>query len=183
MGVRTAKGPDSVSKPAMRKLWNMRHESCMLRQQETVCLECKRQSCHVTSRQTHRLDRSPMLHIHHPKQHVCVTCRNAKWRERRSRVDKDVHRTDRQQPFFSEPRSHNTKQLRNILLTYVQYNHDLGYCQVGIIFCYMSSVCMHISPSLHQHALQHLLFIQKLDPMFVCSVISYCVLIYCDTWH
>jgi hypothetical protein len=134
MGVRTAKGPDSVSKPAMRKLWNMRHESCMLRQQETVCLECKRQSCHVTSRQTHRLDRSPMLHIHHPKQHVCVTCRNAKWRERRSRVDKDVHRTDRQQPFFSEPRSHNTKQLRNILLTYVQYNHDLGYCQVGIIF-------------------------------------------------
>ncbi|DBB08963.1 TPA: hypothetical protein ACH3X3_007597 [Trebouxia sp. C0006] len=55
--------------------------------------------------------------------------RNAKWQERRSRVDKDVHRTDRQQPFFSESRSHNTKQLRNILLTYIQYNHDLGYCQ------------------------------------------------------
>jgi len=52
-------------------------------------------------------------------------------------VDKDVHRTDRQQPFFSESRSHNTKQLRNILLTYVQYNHDLGYCQVSTIFCYI----------------------------------------------
>ena len=57
-------------------------------------------------------------------------CRNAKWRERRSRVDKDVRRTDRQQPFYSESRSSNIKQLRNILLTYVQYNNDLGYCQV-----------------------------------------------------
>ncbi|KAL3149387.1 hypothetical protein ABBQ32_002188 [Trebouxia sp. C0010 RCD-2024] len=55
--------------------------------------------------------------------------RNAKWRERRSRVDKDVHRTDRQQPFYSESRSSNIKQLRNILLTYVQFNNDLGYCQ------------------------------------------------------
>ncbi len=52
-------------------------------------------------------------------------------------MDKDVHRTDRQQPFFSESRSHNTKQLRNILLTYIQYNHDLGYCQVSIILCYI----------------------------------------------
>lgn len=62
-----------------------------------------------------------LLHMH---------CRNAKWRERRSRVDKDVRRTDRQQPFYSESRSSNIKQLRNILLTYVQYNNDLGYCQV-----------------------------------------------------
>lgn len=61
--------------------------------------------------------------------YACV-CRNAKWRERRSRVDKDVRRTDRQQPFYSESRSCNIKQLRNILLTYVQYNNDLGYCQV-----------------------------------------------------
>ena len=41
-----------------------------------------------------------------------------------------MHRTDRQQPFYSESRSSNIKQLRNILLTYVQYNNDLGYCQV-----------------------------------------------------
>ena len=123
----------------------MQREYCMsLRNQETVCLERKRILCHVMSQPTHRLDRSPMLHISHAKQYVCMTCRNAKWRERRSRVDKDVHRTDRQQPFFSEPRSHNTKQLRNILLTYVQYNHDLGYCQVSITFCYMSFfLCMY----------------------------------------
>lgn len=61
---------------------------------------------------------------------ICMRRRNAKWRERRSRVDKDVRRTDRQQPFYSESRSSNIKQLRNILLTYVQYNNDLGYCQV-----------------------------------------------------
>ena len=97
---------------------------------------------------------------------MCATCRNAKWRERRSRVDKDVHRTDRQQPFFSESRSHNTKQLRNILLTYVQYNHDLGYCQVSIIFHYMSLVCMHALLPL-QHTLQHLLFIQNVDSLLV----------------
>ena len=42
-----------------------------------------------------------------------------------------MRRTDRQQPFYSEARSSNIKQLRNILLTYVQYNNDLGYCQVG----------------------------------------------------
>lgn len=62
-----------------------------------------------------------------------VRCRNAKWRERRGRVDKDVRRTDRQQPFYSESRSSNIKQLRNILLTYVQYNNDLGYCQVSCL--------------------------------------------------
>ncbi len=47
-------------------------------------------------------------------------------------MDKDVHRTDRQQPFYSEARSNSIKQLRSILLTYVQYNNDLGYCQVGL---------------------------------------------------
>ena len=62
-----------------------------------------------------------------------MLCRNAKWRERRSRVDKDVRRTDRQQPFYTESRSSNIKQLRNILLTYVQYNNDLGYCQVSCL--------------------------------------------------
>lgn len=58
-------------------------------------------------------------------------CRNAKWRERRGRVDKDVRRTDRQQPFYHETRGLALKQLRSILLTYVQYNNDLGYCQVS----------------------------------------------------
>lgn len=71
-----------------------------------------------------------------------MSCRNAKWRERRSRVDKDVHRTDRQQPFYSESRSSNIKQLRNILLTYVQFNNDLGYCQVrSLVSVVLPSPC------------------------------------------
>lgn len=82
-----------------------------------------------------------------------MPCRNAKWRERRGRVDKDVRRTDRQQPFYSESRSSNIKQLRNILLTYVQYNNDLGYCQVRCpVSVALPSPCWAaLAPSGHQH--------------------------------
>ncbi|KAK9814540.1 hypothetical protein WJX72_007608 [[Myrmecia] bisecta] len=54
---------------------------------------------------------------------------HAKWRERRSRVDKDVRRTDRMHPFYSGERNANIKSLRRILLTYSIFNFDLGYCQ------------------------------------------------------
>jgi len=178
MGVRPARGPDNVSKSAVRKLWNMCHESCMFFcKQESVFGMRKK----VRSHHTYRLNRSSIMHISSAKQHVCLTCRNAKWRERRSRVDKDVHRTDRQQPFFSEPRSHNTKQLRNILLTYVQYNHDLGYCQVGITSCCMPLFCMHASLSLHQHALQYLMFIQNLDPSLMDPSFMFSHHLLCDS--
>lgn len=55
--------------------------------------------------------------------------RFGKWKERKSRVDKDVRRTDRALPFFAKEYSPNLKALRNILLTYTMYNFDLGYCQ------------------------------------------------------
>jgi len=52
-----------------------------------------------------------------------------KWRERCSRIDKDVRRTDRALPFFSAERGPNIRALRHILLTYGMYNFNLGYCQ------------------------------------------------------
>ncbi|KAK9815964.1 hypothetical protein WJX74_004614, partial [Apatococcus lobatus] len=57
--------------------------------------------------------------------------RFGKWRERRNRVDKDVQRTDRSHPTFADTTmmSPSITALRNILLTYGQYNFDLGYCQ------------------------------------------------------
>lgn len=60
------------------------------------------------------------------------SCRFGKWRERRTRVDKDVRRTDRGHPFFSGERNSHLKALRRILLTYCMYNFDLGYCQVSM---------------------------------------------------
>eukprot|EP00244_Chara_vulgaris_P005353 TRINITY_DN2119_c0_g1_i3.p1 TRINITY_DN2119_c0_g1~~TRINITY_DN2119_c0_g1_i3.p1 ORF type:complete len:735 (+),score=130.92 TRINITY_DN2119_c0_g1_i3:174-2378(+) len=55
--------------------------------------------------------------------------RFAKFRERRSRVEKDVVRTDRSIPFYEGENNHNVALLRNILITYSFYNFDLGYCQ------------------------------------------------------
>eukprot|EP00873_Tetraselmis_striata_P017495 jgi/Tetstr1/437759/TSEL_026413.t1 len=64
-----------------------------------------------------------------PKQ----AARFSKWRERQTRVEKDVHRTDRSHPFFADDSCPETAahlaQLRAILLTYAMYNFDLGYCQ------------------------------------------------------
>lgn len=57
--------------------------------------------------------------------------RFGKWRERLSRVDKDVKRTDCTHPFFAGPDNPNVASLRRILLTYSMYNFDLGYCQVS----------------------------------------------------
>jgi len=55
--------------------------------------------------------------------------RFSKWRERRSRVDRDVRRTDRAQPFFAGEGNRNVRTLRSLLLTYSLYNFDLSYCQ------------------------------------------------------
>jgi len=50
--------------------------------------------------------------------------------QRKTRVDKDVRRTDRTQPFFAGPKNPNVKALRCICLSYTMYNFDLSYCQV-----------------------------------------------------
>ncbi|PMB66280.1 GTPase-activating protein GYP7 [Beauveria bassiana] len=66
------------------------------------------------------------------------------WREQRGRIEKDVHRTDRHVPiFFGEDTPHpdpdspfadvgtnvHLEQLKEMLLTYNEYNKDLGYVQ------------------------------------------------------
>lgn len=51
--------------------------------------------------------------------------------QRKSRVEKDVRRTDRGVPFFSGSRNPNVSMLRRILLTYAIYNFDLSYCQAS----------------------------------------------------
>ena len=66
------------------------------------------------------------------------------WREQRNRIEKDVHRTDRTVPIFSgedvphpDPDSPfaesgtnvHLEQMKDMLLTYNEYNKDLGYVQ------------------------------------------------------
>jgi Rab-GTPase-TBC domain len=53
--------------------------------------------------------------------------------QRRSRVEKDVRRTDRGVPFFAGSRNPNVAMLRRILLTYSIYNFDLSYCQARLV--------------------------------------------------
>jgi hypothetical protein len=40
-----------------------------------------------------------------------------------------VLRTDRYMPMFSDPEGYGLKKLRNILMTYMIYNSDIGYVQ------------------------------------------------------
>lgn len=51
------------------------------------------------------------------------------FRERRTAVDKDVARTDRNHAAFSDDRSDKLVQMRRLLLTYSFFNFDIGYCQ------------------------------------------------------
>lgn len=53
----------------------------------------------------------------------------AKFRERKSRIEKDVVRTDRTLSYYAGDDNPNLDRLRDILLTYSFYNFDLGYCQ------------------------------------------------------
>eukprot|EP00252_Welwitschia_mirabilis_P020499 TRINITY_DN5046_c0_g1_i3.p1 TRINITY_DN5046_c0_g1~~TRINITY_DN5046_c0_g1_i3.p1 ORF type:complete len:672 (+),score=142.29 TRINITY_DN5046_c0_g1_i3:181-2196(+) len=55
--------------------------------------------------------------------------RFSKFRERKSRIEKDVVRTDRSLPYYAGDDNLNINRLRDILLTYSFYNFDLGYCQ------------------------------------------------------
>ncbi|KAH7280100.1 hypothetical protein KP509_37G052400 [Ceratopteris richardii] len=55
--------------------------------------------------------------------------RFAKFRERKSCVEKDVVRTDRVLPFYAGDDNPNVSILHDILVTYSFYNFDLGYCQ------------------------------------------------------
>lgn len=57
------------------------------------------------------------------------TKRFTKFRERKSRIEKDVVRTDRSLEFYAGDDNPNVLLLRDILLTYSFYNFDLGYCQ------------------------------------------------------
>ena len=59
-----------------------------------------------------------------------ILARFSKWRDRRSRVDRDVRRTDRALPFYAGEGNRNVRTLRSVLLTYSLYNFDLSYCQV-----------------------------------------------------
>ncbi|KAG0729053.1 TBC1 domain family member 15 [Chionoecetes opilio] len=51
------------------------------------------------------------------------------FKERRSLIEKDVSRTDRNHPFFEGEHNPNVTLLHDILMTYVMYNFDLGYVQ------------------------------------------------------
>lgn len=55
--------------------------------------------------------------------------RFASFRDLKTRVEKDVTRTDRQHPDFKDDDSPNLVILNDILITYGFYNFDLGYCQ------------------------------------------------------
>lgn len=59
--------------------------------------------------------------------------------QRKSRVEKDVRRTDRGVPFYADSRNPNVAMLRRILLTYSIYNFDLSYCQARDILRHQSS--------------------------------------------
>ncbi|KAJ8032382.1 TBC1 domain family member 15 [Holothuria leucospilota] len=51
------------------------------------------------------------------------------FKERKNLIDKDVVRTDRVHPFFAGDNNVHLDQLFSILMTYAQYNFDLGYVQ------------------------------------------------------
>jgi len=51
------------------------------------------------------------------------------FRERKTQIEKDIGRTDRNQPFYQGDENPNVLLLSDILMTYVMYNFDLGYVQ------------------------------------------------------
>jgi hypothetical protein len=55
--------------------------------------------------------------------------RFAGFRERKTQIEKDIGRTDRNHPFFEGDGNPNVALLEEILMTYVMYNFDLGYVQ------------------------------------------------------
>ena len=59
------------------------------------------------------------------------------FRERKVQIEKDVHRTDRTQSYFEGDNNPNLVELKNILMTYVMFNFDLGYVQVMLYITYV----------------------------------------------
>ncbi|XP_056639097.1 TBC1 domain family member 15 [Diorhabda sublineata] len=51
------------------------------------------------------------------------------YRERKSLIEKDVNRTDRNLVYFAGEDNPNLQTLNDILMTYIMYNFDLGYVQ------------------------------------------------------
>eukprot|EP00793_Prasinoderma_coloniale_P007008 PRCOL_00001840-RA len=51
------------------------------------------------------------------------------FRDMKHRIDKDVPRTDRRHPLFKADNSEYSKMMKRILMSYLMYNFDLGYCQ------------------------------------------------------
>ncbi|RXG56612.1 TBC1 domain family member 15 [Armadillidium vulgare] len=51
------------------------------------------------------------------------------YRDRKSLIEKDVNRTDRNHPFYEGEVNSNLEMLNDILMTYIMYNFDLGYVQ------------------------------------------------------
>ncbi|XP_076054013.1 TBC1 domain family member 15/17 isoform X2 [Oratosquilla oratoria] len=51
------------------------------------------------------------------------------YRDRKSLIEKDVNRTDRNHPFYEGEKNPNVDLLHDVLMTYVMYNFDLGYVQ------------------------------------------------------
>ncbi|KAB7506771.1 TBC1 domain family member 15 [Armadillidium nasatum] len=51
------------------------------------------------------------------------------YRDRKSLIEKDVNRTDRNHPFYEGEINSNLEMLNDILMTYIMYNFDLGYVQ------------------------------------------------------
>jgi len=55
--------------------------------------------------------------------------RFAAFRERKTRIQKDVPRTDRRHPLFRAPDSEHSALMYRVLMSYMMWNFDLGYCQ------------------------------------------------------
>lgn len=53
------------------------------------------------------------------------------FKQRKDLIDKDVNRTDRTMPFYAGENNANITILRDVLMTYLMYDFDLGYVQVG----------------------------------------------------
>ena len=53
----------------------------------------------------------------------------AAFRERKTRIQKDVPRTDRRHPLFRAPDSEHSALMYRVLMSYMMWNFDLGYCQ------------------------------------------------------
>ena len=56
--------------------------------------------------------------------------RFAAFKQRKDLIDKDVNRTDRTIPFYAGENNANVATLRDVLMTYLMYDFDLGYVQV-----------------------------------------------------